>query len=329
MNDEAISKKLEIQTDKAWNLIEMGRYHDAIPVVMDNIRAEPDVFYHYCQMAVIYIRIENYDEALKFSEQAVKLAPNHDWPYRQLSESWFNLNNPKRALEYAQTAVQIDPEESRNYYLLALSENQNGHFHKAIDAIETAIKLDPEEAYYHELVGNLYVTVRKYKQAEPHYMEALRHDPNDASIYNRLGDLYAHIGERIKAADYYLKAVKLWPDNDAYRQDLFNFMHHEIMDAPMQDKEALLQQFDPAVVMFYNDMLSHTGWAGRLRLTSQVMLWSGALILATLILSLVRGDDVSQLYKLFFLLLAGYLVITIFRFIVGISNKRQLQNKSN
>ena len=324
-NDKATQS---IQTDRAWALIEMRRYQDAMSLIMDNLRASPDDSYHHCTLAFLQLRLNNINDAIKSAQNAIRLDPNMEWPHRLLAEAYLTEKNFTRALEHAQTAIRIDPENSHGYYINALAEHHNGHLGKAIQALEAAIKLNPEDSDYHELMGSLYFNAQKYKKAEPHYMEALRHNPEDPSIYHHLGFLYSVKGQPVKAADYYYNAVKLDPGNQDYREDLFNLLHHDLLDAPLQHKTRFLQQFDPAIQLFYTDALGRTDWSKRLRITSIALLWTGFILLLSLLMSLVLGDDIGKLSLLIALVFIIYLVVLATRFFYTYRNKRHLKKRN-
>jgi len=240
----------------------------------------------------------------------LRLNPNSDHALFRLSWLYFKQQNYDAALKSAEAAARISADDEANLYTLAWAQYHNGKLKAALQTAQRALKLDPENAELHELMADLTFNQGQYKEAEQHYRVALRHDPENASAHLSLGECLA-AQERIReAADHIFAAVKIDPANDQLRQRLFDIVHHEIMDQPLQSQKILLRSLDPAVRHFYQDQLGRKDWFEKIRIGSVVSLWVLGLGILMVFFTIATGDDASKMIR--FVVVVGFIYLALF-----------------
>jgi tetratricopeptide (TPR) repeat protein len=308
--------------DKAEALIALGRHEQAIPLLAKALAESPDDDTLHCRLADAYYSLDQYEKSQEHAQRALHLNPGSDHAHFRLAWIHLHINHFDGALKHARAAIKIDPDDAYNLYTLAWCEYHSGHYKQALTAAERALELNPDTADLNALIGDLSFNMNKPKQAVKHYREALRHDPEDAHIHCNLGRALATQHKIHEASDHLLIAVKIEPHNEAYREHLFNIVHHDLMDIPMQNRNAALAKLDLAVKHFYEDQLGRKGWFEKLRVSSVITLWLLALLLLTLFFSWISGEDVSKLSGLVVSLGFIYVVLFVARMIVKYLNLR-------
>lgn len=317
MNDDVDGVRVAGKAvDKAEALIALGRQEQAIPLLAKALAESPDDDTLHCRLADTYYSLDQYEKSQEHAQRALHLNPENDHAHFRLAWIHLHINHFDGALRHARAAIQLDPDDASNLYTLAWCEYHCGHNKQALAAAERALELAPDTADLHALIGDLSFNMNKPKQAIGHYREALRHDPEGAHIHCNLGRALATQHKIQEATEHLLAAVKIEPHNETYREHLFNIVHHDLMDIPMQNRDAALAQLDPAVKHFYEDRLGRMGWLEKLRVSSVVTLWILALLLLTLFFSWISGEDVRKLGGLVVSLGFIYVVLFAARMIV-------------
>lgn len=323
------SPVLSRSTDRADALMDLGRYEQAIPLLLQSLAQTPDDDHLLSRLSYAYYLLEDYDKAENFAQRAIHQQPNNDYAHHCLSWVYMAIHHFSAALEHAQTAVAIDPDDAANLYTLAWAEYHSGHYKASLSAAERAIQLSPDNANLHELMADLLFNMDKCKAAEPHYREALGNNPGSASIHCHLGLCLAHQHKLYEASEHLLAAVKIDPGNQGYRDNLFNIVHHDLMSMPMQSKEDVLAKLDPAVRFFYEDQLSRQGIQGNLRITSIATLWLLALSLLMLFFTWITGEDIKNLTRFVYVVLGVYLALYIGSLVIKTKATRHNNNRSS
>ena len=317
MSDEQDDVHITARAEsRAEALMDLGRYEQAISLLAKSLAETPDDDHLLCRMADAHFHLPDYEKAENFAQRALHLNPNSDHAHYRLSWIYLKNNFYDHALRHAHAAIAIDPDDASNLYTLAWAEYYSGHFKKALAAAERALELNPDNADLHELIADLYFNMDRKKEAEKHYRVALSHDPESASIHCYLGQCLAAQHKVHEASEHVLAAVKIEPANEHYRDTLFNIVHHDLMDMPLQSREKALAKLDSAVQYFYSDQLSQRGWFGKLRVTSMATLWLFILMLMMLFITWLRGDDFRKLSLVVIVLGAIYMMLFSMRLVL-------------
>lgn len=153
---------------RAIKYLEEEKYNEAIEILQNSLKEDPDQATIYNLLGLIYLRQnESITSAIGSLEQAIRVDPN-------FAEAYFNLasvyagagNRPDLAAEYFKKTLEVDPKYVKAYFGLGwftLTAKEDPG--KAIEYFQKAISSFPEfaEAYYG--LGLAYVQFRKAPMA--------------------------------------------------------------------------------------------------------------------------------------------------------------------
>src|SRR5215475_6298510 len=108
-----------LQLRRAQALLDIGRHNDAIPLLTDALRLNPQAVDTYCYLGLALERAGELDRALSVLDEAVKLAPNSEWPHRLQSIVYKEKGQHAAALEKAREANRLSPDTWETLHTLA------------------------------------------------------------------------------------------------------------------------------------------------------------------------------------------------------------------
>jgi len=147
---------------------------------------------------------------LELALEAVKVDPTFAEAYSEAGVIYLDLNDFDNALVYFNKAIELSPNDARFYVNRGFSYQWRKEFDKAIRDYNTAIKIDANctLAYFHR--ADIYSDRDDYGKAIADYTECIRCEPS-AEAYNSRGNIYFEKGEFDKAIADYTGAIKINP----------------------------------------------------------------------------------------------------------------------
>jgi tetratricopeptide (TPR) repeat protein len=111
------------------------------------------------------------------------------------------------AIKYLNNALSLSPNHYQSYYLLAVAYAQKGNNKEAAAAFEKSLELKPGNPKAHLQLATVYRQMNLLDKAEEHYKKSLAIDNNAMASFN-LGVLYYERGELDKALEYVQKSIQ-------------------------------------------------------------------------------------------------------------------------
>ncbi len=160
-------------------LINAGRYKEAINILTEAIRNEPSnpLFYYYRGMA--FEKNGELDKALEDYQKAVELKPD------------FVLSLKKEGNVYAKKA----------------------EYEKAIELYEKSLQLGDEDTTTYYNFGVCLMNMGKNEEAKEVFEKLLLRDDSYSDAYYQLGIIYISLGDTEKAKELLLKFIEIDPEN--------------------------------------------------------------------------------------------------------------------
>ncbi len=137
-----------------------------------------------CQLAKVYLKIEDYAQAVAEYQQVITTIDNSTEHTLTLTEASYGLGLAYAALE---------------------------QFEAAIEAYQRAIQLTPAWAHIHAALGAAYSDLHRYAEALTAYKVARDLQPDDAMIHHQLGNIYSKRGKRAAAIAHQQRAIAIAP----------------------------------------------------------------------------------------------------------------------
>jgi TonB family protein len=151
--------------------------------------------YEAAQKGLKFIKVEEYDNAVKAFTEAIKISEKYSPAYSGRGVAYMNLKEYEKAMEDFNVAIKKSGKIALNYKLRGEVYSALKDYNKAIKDFDRAIKIEPEmlEAYFER--GNAFRNLDKYSEAIADYTKVIELDKgylqaynNRAVAYNKLND---------------------------------------------------------------------------------------------------------------------------------------------
>lgn len=186
------------------NLLEGGRYKEAILHFKKSIQKQPDFAWAYFNLGLAYRRLNYNNEAIEAYKQAIRIKPDLAEAHYNLGWVYGELGLHNKAVETYKQAIMINPNDAETHYSLGREYLILGDNHTAIEEFKQAIQLKPDYSSAYTSLGVVYSRLgRIYEAAEAH-KQAIQINPDDAVAHYNLGELYLLLfGNRHMAFEQY------------------------------------------------------------------------------------------------------------------------------
>jgi tetratricopeptide (TPR) repeat protein len=183
------------------------------------------------RVAALLIRQDDFPQAIDVLKDAIKANPNDAEPYRQLAFIYAKyLKKTDQAVEYANRAIALDPRDIEAYQRLCEIQLAAGEEKKALEVLERATKAPSSDATFWTRLGKLYAALLFKPDSQPKpdelrrvnelFKKAAEHANDDPSILKDVADYYASSQQLKEAIPLYLRVLELQPDDANAREKL-------------------------------------------------------------------------------------------------------------
>jgi tetratricopeptide (TPR) repeat protein len=168
-------------------------------------------------VALDYVLVNDYPNAIKWLEEAVKRDPKNEDAWYYLGRAYYTKARMGEARKAFETILTINPRSVKAENNLGLIFENEGKIADALNAYRTAIAWQeniphPSEQPYVNL-GNLLMEQGQVRDAIGPLEKAVSLAPNDAYCHMTLGMAYRQLGQLEKAQSELEKATQLEPNN--------------------------------------------------------------------------------------------------------------------
>jgi tetratricopeptide (TPR) repeat protein len=210
---------------------EAGEMDKALEAYRKVLNVDPGQSGLASRVAVLLIQQEDFPQAIDVLKDAIKANPNDAEPYRQLAFIYAKyLKKTDQAVDYANRAIALNPQDIEAYQRLCEIELEAGQEQKALDALDRATKVRSEDASFWTRLGKLYAAVLfkpdsppkpdELKQVNEIFKKAVEKAKDDPAILKDVADYYAYSQQLKEAIPLYLRVLELQPDDANAREKL-------------------------------------------------------------------------------------------------------------
>jgi tetratricopeptide (TPR) repeat protein len=210
---------------------ENGEMDKALEAYRKVLNVDPGQSDLASRVAVLLIRQEDFPQAIDVLKDAIKANPNDAEPYRQLAYIYAKyLKKTDQAIDYANRAVALNPRDIEAYQRLVEIEFAAGEEKKAIEVLDRATKVRSDDANFWTRLGKLYVAVLFKPDSQPKpdelkrvneiFKKAAEHANDDPTVLKDVADYYASSQQLKEAIPLYLRVLELQPDDANAREKL-------------------------------------------------------------------------------------------------------------
>ena len=226
-------------------LVEQGRYQEAVPLLEEAIRLNPNPARAHDLLGVALAYQGKMDEAIAELSTAVRIQPDLADAHNNLGLVLASRGRMAEATAHYREALRAQPDFAGAHNNLGQALANENRPEDAVAQFTEALRLDPKFAAAHNNLGLALVRMGQADAAVGHYATALQLRPDFAEAQFNLGLVLAAQGRTDDAIAHYLEAVRLRPELAAahYNLGLAFIKQGDIVDA--RRAFTLVLQLDP------------------------------------------------------------------------------------
>lgn len=191
--------------NKGMDLLEKGKYKEAISALDEVINSEETAEYYY-NIGYIKTLEEKYSEAIPAFHKATELDSLFGKAFEGLGRAYSALGQSGEAEKYMQKAADIYLEKNK--------------IDDAESILNDILEISTDSVNIFNSLGVLYRRKGEFKEALKQYKKALKIHPEEIFILYNVGRLYIDMNEPDNAVEYFEKALLVDPDFNEAREVL-------------------------------------------------------------------------------------------------------------
>jgi tetratricopeptide (TPR) repeat protein len=207
---------------------EMDRALDAYRRVLN---VDPGQSQLAARVAGLLIQQDDFPQAIDVLKDAIKANPNNAEPYQQLAFIYARyLKKTDQAIDYANRAIALNPADVEGYQRLVEIEVGAGQEKKALEALDRASRVHSSDPNFWMHLGKLYVAILFKSDSQPKpddlkrvneiFKRAAEQAGEDPGTLKDVADYYAASQQLKEAIPLYLRVLELQPDDANAREKL-------------------------------------------------------------------------------------------------------------
>ena len=208
---------------------ENGEMESALEAYRKVLNVDPGQSELASRVAGLLIQQDDFPQAIDVLKDAIKANPNNAEPYQQLAFIYTRyLKKTDQAIDYANRAIALNPGDVEGYQRLVEIELAAGQERRALEALDRALKVQTNDPNFWIRLGKLYVAVLFKSDSQPKpdelkktneiFKRAAENSRDDPGILKEVADYYAASQQLKEAIPLYLRVLELQPD-DANAQE--------------------------------------------------------------------------------------------------------------
>ncbi|PYL31519.1 MAG: hypothetical protein DMF39_02580 [Verrucomicrobia bacterium] len=210
---------------------ENGEMDRALEVYRKVLNVDPGQAQLAARVAGLLIQQDDFPQAIDVLKDAIKANPNNAEPYQQLAFIYLKyLKRTDQAIDYANRAIALNPEDAEGYQRLVEIEVAAGQEKKALEVLDRAAKVRSNDPGFWMRLGKLYMAILFKSDSQPKpdelkrtneiFKKAAEHAGDDPAILKEIADYYAASQQLKEAIPLYLRVLELQPDDANAREKL-------------------------------------------------------------------------------------------------------------
>jgi len=210
---------------------ENGEMEKALEAYRKVLNVDPGQAELATRVAALLTRQEDFPQAIDILKDAIKANPDASEPYLQLAFIYAKyLKKTDQAIEYANRAIALNPRNIDTYQRLYEIELAAGDEKRAREALDRAAKVNSDDPSFWSQLGKLYASIVFKPDTEPNaedmarvneiFKKAAEHAADDPAILKDVADYYASSRQIKEAIPLYIKLLELQPDDANARERL-------------------------------------------------------------------------------------------------------------
>lgn len=169
-------------TAKGRSLTGLGRIDEALQVLKEAIKENPQETYAHEQLGFIYMDLGRYEDAVKAFEFMASIASRYPPSFVNLAWAYEMLDRDDDAEESYRKAIEIDKYFNEAYLRLAKLYERENRTTDALNEYKTLIALDPKNGDAYLNMGLLYLSIGDRRSTLDTFEKLKKIDPTKARL---------------------------------------------------------------------------------------------------------------------------------------------------
>jgi tetratricopeptide (TPR) repeat protein len=210
---------------------ENGEMDRALEAYRKVLNVDPGQSQLASRVAALLTQQDDFPQAIDVLKDAIKANPNDSEPYQQLAFIYAKyLKKTDQAIDYANRAIALNPGDAEGYQRLVEIEVAAGEEKKALEVLDRATKVGSDDAAFWIRLGKLYAAILFKSDSQPKpdelkrinevFKKAAEHASDDPAVLKDAADYYAASQQLKEAIPLYLRVLELQPDDANAREKL-------------------------------------------------------------------------------------------------------------
>jgi len=173
--------------------VENERFAEAVPVLEQVLKQEPNTPTAYLQLGRSYMALKEYQKAVAPFQMLVDKKPEDAFAHYELGCALVKTGHWTEALPHFEAAVSQMSTSAMMHFYLALVYQRTSRSSEAVTAFEDALRLDPDHFPANLFLGRMLVTEQKAADALPYLRKAAKLRPDAIDTHRLLADAYSQL----------------------------------------------------------------------------------------------------------------------------------------
>lgn len=220
-----------------------GDFKEALSEIETAERLDPSAGFLKYNLALIYMSLNRFGDALEKLEEAVNVTPNFAPAHALLGRIYASSQDSdkkERSVKELTRAIELNPDDVESYLFLGIVQVEAKEYDKAERNFEKVTELIPKDERGYYFLGRLYSETGDFKKSEIYYKRSLELNSGYPSALIDLAVVYEKQGKFEESENIYKQLVVLFPTSFEanLRYGNFLFRLNRLADATTQFKKA-------------------------------------------------------------------------------------------
>lgn len=268
---------------------QIGDYEKAIQCYSDFIDENPYSFTAWYNLGNAHSKLEDWEKAVWAYDYCILINDEFSPAFFNLGNAYLSLDKYKLSMESFEKCMELDGEDGLALCYIGECHEQLGNLDLAKHYYKRSIEFVPELAEAWLGLGIVLDLEEKTKEGLPFILKAISFEPSNGSFYHVLAGAYEKLEQWQDANDSYLLAFELDPTNEEILIDYISFLIE--IDALIEAKE------------WVEDTEFHEEISAASLTLSSIIYWKNGIIanaLTLISLAIIEDEDkVKEIISLF------------------------------
>jgi tetratricopeptide (TPR) repeat protein len=204
----------EMNCRKIGNILQsMGWFDEALLWHSRLLEHEHNLVAIYQDLALLYTRLEKWENAISSYEKILKINPDHAETYLKLSKIHGHVGDEKAEIECLFHVLTLQPEKVKPdaYYKLGKEFKEINNYERAITCYLRSLDNSPHILPAYDDLAEIYIKQDHWEKAIDIYHRLLEQDDQQAIAHYNIGQLWWQQEKYPEALEAYLKAALIEP----------------------------------------------------------------------------------------------------------------------